>query len=198
MTMHPFLTTYHQTTVPKLKEQKKYVSEFAVPRVTKVSVNAGLGDYVGNTKAIEDISKLIATISGQKPVPTKARKAISGFKIREGMVIGLKATLRDQRMHDFLYKLIQVTLPRTRDFRGLVPTGVTADGNLNIGIRDCTIFPEASQGEGSYGLQVTVVSTARTLEEATSLYRSLGFIFQKEDEVVAKKPRSKNRTYKRS
>ncbi len=193
--MHPFITRYNQVSIPKLKENRSYESEYAVPRVSKVSVNVGVGDTLANSKAIEVISTMVATITGQKPVEAKARKAISGFKIRQGMVVGLKTTLRGTRMHDFLAKLSQVALPRTRDFRGLVPTAITADGNLNIGIRDSMIFPELAQGEPGHGVQVTIVSSARTQEEARTLYESLGFVFQKAEDVAPKKKRGKRGNY---
>jgi large subunit ribosomal protein L5 len=184
--MHPFTTLYNQTVLPKLKEHKEYASSFMIPKVTKVSVNVGVGDCVGNSKALEDVIALVTQITGQKPVQSKARKAISGFKIRENMVVGLKTTLRGERMNDFLIKLIEVVLPRTRDFRGLPPTGITADGNLNIGIKDTMIFPEVSQSGTSHGIQITVVSTAKSLEESRFLYESLGFVFQKDSEFVRK------------
>ncbi|MEI6477875.1 MAG: 50S ribosomal protein L5 [bacterium] len=198
--MHPFLTIYNQKAVPKLKEGRTYVSSYLIPRVTKVSVNMGVGDTVGNGKALEEVSELMTQITGQKPAVTKARKAIAGFKIREAMPVGLKVTLRGARMNDFLIKLSQVVLPRTRDFRGLVPTSVTSDGNLNIGIRDTLIFPEVSQGTLSHGLQVTLVSNARTQEEARILYESLGFVFQSAEEAAtqARRGRRTNTNYKRS
>ena len=185
--MHPYLTRYNQRVLPKLTEAKSYVSSYCVPKVTKISLNVGLGDLLGNDKAIEQVTGLLVAISGQKPVETKARKAIAGFKIRQGMVIGLKVTLRGQRMYDFLMKLLEISLPRTRDFRGLRASGITADGNLNIGIKDSIIFPEASQDSTNHGIQITIVSTARSLQEARLLYESMGFVFQSEEEVVTKK-----------
>lgn len=180
--MHPFLTTYTQNAVPRLKEFKSYASAYQIPRITKVVVNIGVGDCVGNSKALEDVVLLSTQITGQKPVQTKARKAIAGFKIRQAMVVGLKTTLRDERMNDFLAKLIQVVLPRTRDFRGLPVTSITADGNLNIGIRDSMIFPEVAQGGQSHGIQVTIVSNATSQEESRLLFESIGFVFQKEED----------------
>jgi len=184
--MHPFLTQYNEVALPKLKEFKNYESTYQIPSVSKVSVNCGLGDVMTNDKQIEEVSKLIGLITGQKPVETKARKAISGFKIRQNMVIGLKVTLRGARMHDFLAKLTQIALPRTRDFRGLKPSAITADGNLNIGIKDSMIFPEAPQEAGNHGIQITVVSSATSMEEARLLFESLGFVFSTE-EIETKK-----------
>jgi large subunit ribosomal protein L5 len=179
--MHPFLNRYTETSIPQLTKAKKYPSTYLIPRVSKVIVNVGLGDMLTNGKAVDDVKALLLRITGQKAVETKARKAIAGFKIRQDMVVGLKVTLRGQRMHDFLSKLIEVGLPRTRDFRGLKATGVTADGNLNIGIRDSMIFPESGQDVTFPGLQVTIVSNASTREESDLLYRSLGFFFQTEE-----------------
>ena len=197
--MHPFTTTYNQTVLPKLKEHTTYSSDYLIPKVLKVSVNVGVGDCVGNTKALEEVIALVTQITGQKPVQAIARKAISGFKIRENMVVGLKTTLRGERMNDFLYKLIQVVLPRTRDFRGITPSSITADGNLNIGIKDSMIFPEVSQDAVSHGIQVTIVSSATTKEESKLLYQSLGFVFQSEEEAAQNVSRSKksSSTYKR-
>ena len=147
---------------------------------------------MSDQKALEAVISLVIAITGQQPVQIKARKAIAGFKIRENMVVGLKTTLRGPRKDDFLYKLIQVVLPRTRDFRGLPPTSVTADGNLNIGIKDSMIFPELSQLGSSHGIQVTIVSSARTKEEAQILYQSLGFVFQKEGDIPATRTRKRS------
>jgi len=182
--MHHFLNHYNQVVLPKLQETKSYTSRFEVPKVSKVTVNVGVGDLATDSKAIDALSEQISQITGQKPVVTKARKAIAGFKIRQNMPVGLKVTLRGPRMYDFLTKLIQVGLPRTRDFRGLKLSGVTSDGNLNIGIKDSAIFPELSQTGTAHGIQVTLVSNATNLEEAQLLYRSLGFVFQ-EPETAA-------------
>lgn len=195
--MHPFLTTYNKTVLPKLTELKKYPSTYLVPKVLKVSINVGVGDCVGNTKALEDVIQHVTQITGQKPVNTLARKAISGFKIREKMIIGLKTTLRGDRMNDFLYKLIQISLPRTRDFRGLSISSITGDGNLNLGIKDSSIFPEVSQGVITHGLQVTIVSSATSVEEARALYEALGFVFQTEEEALGQAARSKKTNHKR-
>ena len=180
--MHPFSTRYSEIVVPALKALKQYPSNYLVPRVSKVIVNVGIGDLKENNKAIDEAALLIGRITGQRPIRTKARMAIASFKIRQNMVVGLKVTLRGQRMEDFLYKFIEIALPRTRDFRGLKATGITADGNLNVGIRDATIFPEAGEDVSQPGLQVTVVSNARTLDDARSLYEGLGFYFKSSED----------------
>ena len=190
--MHPFAVRYNEISLPKLKEVKHYTSTFLVPRVTKVSVNCGIGDILTNDKAVEEVAKLLTAITGQKPVETKAHKAISGFKIRQDMVVGLKVTLRGARMQDFIIKLSDLALPRTRDFRGLKPSSITADGNLNIGIKDSLIFPETSQEGLGHILQVTLVSTAKTTEEARLLFESLNFYFGNEEELRDKKKPGKH------
>jgi large subunit ribosomal protein L5 len=187
--MHPFDTLYNSVVVPRLTAQTAYPSSYLIPKVKKVIVNVGVGDCVGNSKALEEVIGLVTQITGQKPVTIKARKAISGFKIRENMVVGLKVTLRGVRMNDFLYKLIQVVLPRTRDFRGLPATGITADGNLNIGIKDSMIFPEISQSGTSHGIQVTIVSTASSQETSRQLYEAIGFVFQKPEDATPTRKR---------
>lgn len=179
--MHHFLTRYEQSVKPVLVADHAYPSTYLIPKVTKVVLNVGLGDLLGNSKAIEEVAALLMRITGQKPIETKARKAIAGFKIRQAQVIGMKVTLRSHRMYDFLTKLIEVSLPRTRDFRGLKATGITSDGNLNIGIRDSMIFPEAGEDLTLPGIQITIVSNAQSLEEARLLYQSLGFVFQSEE-----------------
>lgn len=194
--MHPYTTLYNTQVLPKLKEFKNYESAYEIPRVTKVSVNCGVGDVMNNGKELEEVAALVTSITGQKAVETKARKAVSGFKIRQNNVVGLKTTLRGERMRDFLYKFLQISLPRTRDFRGIKPTSVTKDGNLNVGIKDSVIFPEAAEAIRAHGLQVTLVSNAKTKEEALALYQSMGFVFNNEV-VEAKKRKGVKRNYKK-
>ena len=176
--MHAFTKQYSEVAVPKLKELKKYASVYQIPRVEKVVLNVGIGSLQGNGKAIEEVAATLAAITGQKPIITKATKAISGFKVRQGMDVGMKVTLRGTRMNDFLIKLTQIALPRTRDFRGIKPSSVATNGSLHLGIKDCTIFPEANQDTASHGIQVSVVVTPCTSEEAHALYGALGFVFQ--------------------
>lgn len=176
--MHQFLKQYNEVAVPKLKEHSSYASVYQIPKIEKVVVNIGIGSAIAHGKNEDDIARILSTITGQKPIVTKARKAIAGFKIRANMPVGMKVTLRGARMHDFMSKLTTVVLPRTRDFRGLKPTGIATDGNLHIGIKDSMIFPEVAQETFSQPLQVTVVSTAQTKEEARVLFEALGFVFQ--------------------
>ena len=196
--MHPYSTRYNQVALPKLKEHTTYASTYEVPIIKKVSINCGLGDVLTNGKAVDEVTALIAAITGQKAVQTKAHKAIAGFKIRQGMVVGLKTTLRAERMNDFLMKLTDIALPRTRDFRGLPATGITASGTLNIGIKDSSIFPEVSYGSIPHGLQITIVSNAKSVEEARLLYETMGFLFQAEGEETKKKKNSKKSHHKRT
>lgn len=176
--MHPFLEQYTKVAIPKLSEQFSYSSPYRVPKVEKVVLNMGLGDIKDNDAAVEAAFNLLKKIAGQQPVKTKARIAVAGFKIRQGMVVGLKVTLRGKRMNDFLQKLVTVALPRTRDFRGLNAGGITANGSLHIGIKDSMIFPEVAQENTSHPLQVSIVAQTSSTEEARALYESLGFIFQ--------------------
>lgn len=175
--MHPYLKQYNEVVVPKLVEKTSYASKFLIPKIEKVVLNVGIGSVVASGKPTDNVTNTLVAIAGQKPVVTKSRKAISGFKIRQGVEVGMKVTLRGTRMYDFITKLTQIALPRTRDFRGLKPTSITADGCLHIGIKDSMIFPEVSQDAAGQSLQVTLVSTARSQEEARLLFESLGFIF---------------------
>lgn len=176
--MHPFLKQYNEVAVPKLKEQFSFDSQYHIPKVSKVVINIGTGSAANTGKPMADIAKTLTLITGQKPAITKATKAISGFKIRIGMEVGMKVTLRGTRMHDFLAKFTQIVLPRTRDFRGLKESGITADGCLHIGIKDSMIFPEVSQDGVGQSLQVTIVTNARNKEEARAFFELLGFVFQ--------------------
>lgn len=182
MTIHPFLEKYEKVVIPKLKENFKYENKFTIPKVTKISVNAGIGDLAGNNGNIEAFTKTISMLTGQRPVVTKARKAISGFKIRINNPIGLKVTLRGKKMNDFILKLSEVSLMRVRDFRGLKPSSITKDGNLNIGIKDLSIFPDMPADFYNHPLQITIDSSAKTKEESTVFYNALGFVFQQNND----------------
>lgn len=176
--MHPFAEQYATVAVPKLKEQFSYASDYLVPKVEKVVINIGLGTIKEDDGAIANVKQMLKKITGQQPIETKARIAVSGFKIRQGMTVGLKVTLRGKRMQDFLQKFTAVALPRTRDFRGLPEGAITDNGSLHIGIKDSMIFPEVAQENTTHPLQVTVVAKTSSKDEARVLYESLGFIFQ--------------------
>jgi large subunit ribosomal protein L5 len=176
--MHPYIEHYTTKTVPALKAQFTYSSVYLVPKVTKVVINIGIGDIMTNGGTVDSVAAMLTKIAGQKPVRTKARTSVSGFKIRQGMEVGMKVTLRGERMQDFLHKLINVALPRTRDFRGLNPGAVTKDGSMHIGIKDSMIFPEVAQENTSHPMQITLVAKTASKEEARAFYESLGFVFQ--------------------
>ncbi len=171
-----FKTFYNQEVVPKLIHEFGYKNKHAVPTVTSVTLNVGLGAGLKEAKIIETAEKTLTRITGQKPVSTKARKSISAFKIREGNVVGMKVTLRGKRMWDFLEKLIKVSLPRVRDFRGLSPKAFDGQGNYSIGFREHIAFPEIRSDEIEliHGLQVTIATSAKDDTQARSLLKHLG------------------------
>jgi len=173
---------YKKEVISSMKEKFGYKNNLAVPKVKKVIVNIGIGSFSKDDQTQQLVAKDLALITGQKPIPTLAKKAISAFKIRKGMVVGLKVTLRRKRMFDFLSRLINVAIPRTRDFRGLSPNSVDKSGNLTIGIKEHIIFPEISSEEIKriFGLEVTIVSDAKTKEEALELFKLLGFPIKEE------------------
>ena len=172
---------YQKEIIPKMKEKFGYKNDLAVPRIEKTIVNVGIGSILGDEKAQELISKDLVLITGQKPVPTLAKKAIAGFKTRQGMAVGLKVTLRGKRMFDFLSRLINIALPRTRDFQGLSAKSIDQGGNLTIGIKEHIIFPEVSEQDIKriFGFEITIVTNARTREQALELFKLLGFPIKK-------------------
>lgn len=169
-------TFYKTDVVPKIQKEFGYKNVHAVPTVKSVSLNIGLGPGLKDAKFLETAEKTLTRITGQKPVSTKSRKSISGFKIREGMVVGMKVTLRGKRMWDFLSKLIWVSLPRVRDFRGLSPDAFDGRGNYSIGFKEHIAFPEirSDEIEVIHGLQVTIATSAKNDKEARSLLKNMG------------------------
>ncbi|PJE76625.1 50S ribosomal protein L5 [Candidatus Uhrbacteria bacterium CG10_big_fil_rev_8_21_14_0_10_48_16] len=178
-----FQTFYKEEVVPKLKEEFGYKNIHAVPTVKTVTLNVGLGAGIKDAKYIETAEKTLTRISGQKPVSTKARKSIAGFKIRQGLVVGMKVTLRGKRMWDFLEKLIKVSLPRVRDFRGLPNTSFDGQGNYSIGLKEHIAFPEIRSEEIDiiHGIQITISTSAKTDPEAKALLTKLGLPLKKEE-----------------
>ena len=174
--------TYKKEIVPKLREEFGYKNIHSIPKLTSISLNIGLGKGLKEARYLETAEKTLELISGQKPVKTKAKKSISGFKIREGMVVGQKVTLRGKRMWNFIEKLINVSLPRVRDFRGLSVKSFDGQGNYSIGLKEHTAFPEIKndQIEIVHGLQVTISTSAKTNKEAEALLRHLGLPLKKE------------------
>jgi len=174
---------YIKELIPAMKQRFGYQNDMAVPKIIKTIVNVGIGSQaLKDDKAQETISKDLALITGQKPAPTLAKKAVSGFKVRKGMIVGLKVTLRGKRMFDFLSRLVNITLPRTRDFRGLSSKSIDGGGNLSIGIKEHIIFPEISQEDIKkvFGLEISIVTNAKNREEALELFNLLGFPIKKD------------------
>ena len=171
---------YTEKVVPKLMEQFGYANAHQVPKVTKVTVNRGLGEASQNAKALESSLSEISLITGQRPVVTRAKKAIAGFKIREGMPVGVMVTLRSERMYAFLNRLINLALPRIRDFRGVSPKSFDGRGNYTLGLREQLIFPEIEYDsiDQIRGMDVTVVTSANTDEEGRALLKELGMPFR--------------------
>ncbi len=173
--------TYKETVVPALLKEFKYKSSMQVPRLVKIAVNQGLGSAVGDKKIVENAMNEMTMITGQKAVQTISKKDISNFKLRKGMPIGARVTLRGDKMYDFLDRLIAVALPRTRDFRGVKASGFDGRGNFTFGVKEQIIFPEIDIDKTPkiQGMDITVVTTARTDEEAKALLAAFGFPFTK-------------------
>jgi large subunit ribosomal protein L5 len=171
---------YRDAVVQKLREQFEYPSAMQVPRLVKVTLNMGVGEAVGDKKALENAMADMERIAGQKPVVTKSRKSIAGFKIRDGWPIGCKVTLRRDRMFEFLDRLINVAIPRTRDFRGFSPRAFDGRGNYSLGIKEQIIFPEIDYDkiDSIRGLDVTITTTANTNEEGRALLAAFDFPFR--------------------
>jgi len=171
---------YGTTIKPRLEKELKIANSMAVPTVSKVVINIGVKDAVGDSKLIKTVMDGVAIISGQVPVRTFAKKSIAGFKLREGMPIGVKVTLRRKRMWEFLDRLINLALPKVRDFRG-VPTRCDRRGNYNLGIKEWIIFPEIEYdvGDKIYGMNITIDTTTCNDEHAIELLRKLGMPFKK-------------------
>ena len=171
---------YEKEVVPKLIEAFKYKNHMQVPKLKKVVLNMGLGEAIQNIKVLETAAEELKLIAGQQPVITKAKKSIAAFKLREGMPIGCMVTLRHDRMYDFLQKLINVALPRVRDFRGISGKAFDGRGNYDLGVREHIIFPEIDYDkiDKIKGLNVSIVTSARTDEEGKELLRLLGMPFR--------------------
>jgi large subunit ribosomal protein L5 len=171
---------YREVVVPKLTEQFGYKNALTVPRLDKIVLNMGVGEAVADSKKVQSAAEDLSRIAGQKAVITKARTSIATFKLREGMPIGTKVTLRKQRMYEFLDRLVTVALPRVRDFRGLNPKSFDGRGNYALGIKEHIIFPEIDYDKVDqiWGMDVVVATTAKTDEEARALLGALNFPFR--------------------
>lgn len=174
---------YKKEISKKMQETFAYSNIFEIPRIQKVVVNVGMGRHSKEKLYIDNVVKSLTAISGQKPVLTKAKKAISSFKIREGMVVGACVTMRGDRMYEFLEKLINVTFPRVRDFRGILEKNVDKTGNLNIGFKEHSAFPEirADQVDNLFGLEINIACSAKNHKEGVELYKLMGFPFKQAD-----------------
>ena len=180
-------TVYLEKIRPQLQEQFSYANEMMIPRLDKVVINMGVGEAVGDSKKPANAAADLAAIAGQKAIVTHARNSIAGFKVREGMPIGAKVTLRRERMYEFLDRLINVALPRVRDFRGLNPKSFDGRGNYAFGIKEQIIFPEISYDrvDKVRGMDIIVTTTAKTDDEARELLRLFGFPFPLEEKQAA-------------
>ena len=174
-------TEYKDEIIPKLQEQFGYENIMAVPKLKKIVINTGVGEATENEKMLDTVTENIAKITGQKPIQTKAKKSISNFKLRQGTAVGCKVTLRKRVMYEFLDRLINLALPRTRDFQGVPDKSFDGRGNYTLGIKEHTIFPEINTDdvEKVHGLDVTFVTSAETDEEAYALLKHFGMPFVK-------------------
>ena len=171
---------YHKEVAPKLTEQFKYKSPMQIPRMAKIVLNMGLGEAIQNIKILDSAAAELAQISGQKPVVTRARQSIAAFKLRKGMPIGCMVTLRGDRMYEFYDKLVNVALPRVRDFRGVSSKALDGRGNYTLGVKEQIIFPEIDYDkiDKIKGMNITIVTTAKSDEEARTLLALMGMPFK--------------------
>ena len=172
---------YKEEILPQLMEKFNYNNVMEAPKLKKAVVNVGLGDAKEDTKLLDTVVDEIARITGQSPTVTRAKKSIANFKIREGMPVGVKVTLRGEQMFEFLYKLINVTMPRIRDFRGVSPKSFDGRGNYSLGISEHTVFPEINidDVDDVHGMEITIVTSAETDEEAFELLSLMGMPYKK-------------------
>lgn len=179
--MSNFKAIYDSKVVPELKQQFGYKNVMEVPRITKITLNMGVGEATQDRKAIEGAVSDMTKIAGQKPIITKARKSVASFKVREGWPVGVKVTLRRERMYEFLERLVTISIPRMRDFRGLNPRSFDGRGNYSMGLKEQIVFPEIDydQIDVLRGLDITITTTAKSDEEARALLRAFNFPLRK-------------------
>lgn len=179
--MNELKQTYQEKIVPSMMEKFEYKSVMEVPKIEKIVINMGVGDAVQNTKLLDNAVEELTLIAGQKPVVTRAKNSIAGFRLRDGMPIGTKVTLRGERMYEFLQKLVRVALPRVRDFRGVSSKAFDGRGNYTLGVKEQLIFPEIDYDKVSKvrGMDIVIVTTSNTDEEAHELLTQFGMPFQK-------------------
>lgn len=178
--MASFKEHYQKEVVPRLMQEFGYASVMQVPRITKITLNMGVGEAVGDKKILDNAMGDLAAITGQKPVATKARKSIAGFKIREGWPVGCKVTLRRERMYEFLERLVCIAIPRIRDFRGISAKSFDGRGNFSMGVSEQIIFPEIDYDkiDALRGMDIAIATTATTDAEARALLRAFNFPFR--------------------
>jgi len=176
---------YLKDVVPALVKKFEYSNPMAVPKIEKVVINVGVGEATTNPRLLDTVSEELAAITGQKPIIRKAKKAIAGFRLRAGMPIAVTVTLRRDRMYEFLDRLISIALPRVRDFRGVPSASFDGRGNYTLGVKDQLIFPELDAGkiERVYGMNITIVTSAQTDEEANYLLGQIGMPYQREEDA---------------
>lgn len=174
---------YIKEIIPSMRSEFKYSSVMQTPKVEKIVINAGIGKITKEKQKIDEAEKQISLISGQKPIIAKAKKSISGFKIRAGMPVGLKATLRGERMYDFLDRMISIVFPRMRDFSGISKKSLDENGNISIGIKDSSVFPELSgiEAGNAVSMEVTITVSSNSKIESERLLAHLGFPFRKDN-----------------
>jgi len=179
--MTDVMKEYKEKILPVLQKEGNYTNVYAAPKLVKIIINMGLNDAVSNKGIIEKVAEQIAIITGQKALVTKAKKSISAFKIRAGMPLGLKVSLRGKRMFDFWEKLVKIVLPRQRDFRGISASGFDRQGNLNLGFKEQAMFPDLDYDriDKVRGLEITIVTSARSDKEAQLLLEKMGMPFKK-------------------
>ena len=179
--MNRLMERYQNDVVKSMMEKFNYSSRMQAPKIEKIVINIGVGDAVSNSKLLDEAVNELTLISGQKPIITRAKKSIAGFKLREGMPIGCKVTLRGERMYEFLYKLINISLPRVRDFRGVSNNSFDGRGNYTLGVKEQLIFPEINFDKVNKlrGMDIVFVTTAKTDEEGHELLAQLGMPFKK-------------------
>ena len=171
---------YDNTCRPQLQEMHGYTNVMKIPRIEKIVLNIGLGEAVQNPKVVEKAANELSRIAGQKAVVTRAKKSIAGFKLREGMPIGCRVTLRKDKMYDFLSRLVNIALPRVRDFRGISPKGFDGRGNYSLGVKEQIIFPEIDYDkiDNIRGINITIVTSAKTDDASLSLLKLMGMPFK--------------------
>lgn len=180
--MTRFKELYQKTIIEKMEKEFGYKNKFQVPKLSKVVINIGIGETLSNKGLAAKIFENLTAIAGQKPVINKAKQSIAGFKIREGDKVGMSVTLRGDKMYDFIDRLVTITLPRIRDFRGIPSKSFDKQGNYSLGIKEHTVFPEIPYDtvEFIHGLQICITTTAKTKEEGKALLTNFGFPFTKE------------------